>query len=313
MHLLPDADGFARRLEQLDTTLFAATSQTSDADRGSLLRVQVAVRSFRPTYRYGEIGSHLGGSLVPHLLDPACTGIVSIDPRPLSQPDERGRDFDYVDNSTERMIEALRTCVPEANLAKLSTFDLDARQVPVSSQTSGLDLVLIDGEHTDTAAFSDFVSMLPLLAQGAIVAYHDANLIIDAIQNAERMLAHLEQRFRSVLMADCIGVIGIAEGADAVERHLAPHAVDRDTFIRTARTHVHRNIVEAAIDRGEALPRDPPERLTEEPSPELDALHAKVARLEEEVAALRRIEASTCWRATAPLRRVVEALRGRPK
>lgn len=303
----PATAAFQQRLERLDVTLFSDTSQTSEADRQSLLRVQAAVRSFRPTYRYGEIGSHLGGSLVPHLLDPACTAIVSIDPRPLSQPDERGHDFDYDDNSTAKMIAALRDSVPEASLAKLLTFDLDARDVPASPQTAGLDLVLIDGEHTDPAAFSDVVSMLPLLAQGAIIAFHDADLVIDAIRNAERMLEHLGRPFRTVLMADRVGAIGIDDGADGVERHLAPHAVDREDFIRRARTHIWRSIVEAAIERGDALAPLP----ASAPHPELDALRASTARLDAELAALRGIEASTTWRATAPLRRIVTALRGR--
>lgn len=319
MMAVPGAEDFARRLDRLDPALLAETSQTTEGDRRSLLRVQAAVRAARPAYRYGEIGSHLGGSLVPHLLDPACAAIVSIDPRPLSQPDERGRDFTYQDNSTARMIEDLRPRVGEAALGKLRTFDLDARDVPAGPDTTGLDLVLIDGEHTDTAAFSDFVSMLPLLAPDAVVAWHDADLVIDALQNAERLLEHRGIPFRTVLLPDVVGAIGLGTAAGLVERALAPFALERAAFTRAARAHIHRSIVEAAIERGEALPPaaaaapgDPTLReALHRAEAERDTLRAERDALARERDRLRGIERSTVWRASAPLRRVAARLLGR--
>ena len=54
-----------------------------------------------------EIGSHLGGSIQPYLLNSASLRIYSIDPRPPSQPDERERDWyamSYPENSIELML-----------------------------------------------------------------------------------------------------------------------------------------------------------------------------------------------------------------
>ena len=97
-----------RMIESLDPAIFALESQTTVNDRISLLRLQRFVRHQAGSYRYLETGSHLGGSLLPHLADPRCAKVVSIDPRPASQPDERGTIFRYDDNSTERMIAGCR-------------------------------------------------------------------------------------------------------------------------------------------------------------------------------------------------------------
>ena len=77
-------------LKNLDTSVFEGIpSQTSDDDRKSLLALQAGVRSRRKTYTYLEIGSFLGGSLQPHLLDRSCERIYSIDKRCVVAPDDR--------------------------------------------------------------------------------------------------------------------------------------------------------------------------------------------------------------------------------
>ena len=86
--------GFEDRLAGLDISLFSQIpSQTTDADKRSLLAAQVTTRDSPDGYVYLEIGSHLGGSIQPHLLDPKCNKIYSIDKRPSVQPNERGRQF----------------------------------------------------------------------------------------------------------------------------------------------------------------------------------------------------------------------------
>src|SRR4051812_45896339 len=100
---------FDSAIAQLDLQLFEKiSSQSTDRDKRSMLACQLAVRELAPDYTYLEIGSYLGGSIQPHLLDPRCRTIFSIDKRPLSQPDERGFDFIYKNNSTARMMELLR-------------------------------------------------------------------------------------------------------------------------------------------------------------------------------------------------------------
>jgi hypothetical protein len=99
---------FGERLHALDITLFdGIPSQSTGLDRRSLLAAQGAIRARFGSYVYLELGSHLGGSVQTHVMDPACARIYSIDRRPLAQPDARGQDSDYAGNSTARMIENL--------------------------------------------------------------------------------------------------------------------------------------------------------------------------------------------------------------
>jgi hypothetical protein len=59
------------RIEDLDVGLFdAIPSQTSADTRRSLLAVHRATARRHGEIAYLEIGSHLGGSLQPYLLDP---------------------------------------------------------------------------------------------------------------------------------------------------------------------------------------------------------------------------------------------------
>src|SRR4051812_12044666 len=91
---------FEDRIAELDLSLFdVIPSQSTSDDKGSLLALQLAVRDAVGEYTYLEIGSYLGGSIQPHLLDPECRKIYSIDKRPRSQPDERGIDYIYENNS----------------------------------------------------------------------------------------------------------------------------------------------------------------------------------------------------------------------
>ena len=104
---------FEQAIAALDLKLFEKIeSQSTEPDKQSLLALQSAVRELRPGYRYLEIGSYLGGSIQPHLLDDKCGHIYSLDKRPLQQPDARGFDYRYLNNSTERMLENLRSVAP---------------------------------------------------------------------------------------------------------------------------------------------------------------------------------------------------------
>ena len=91
----------SKRIRGLDLSLFDAIP--------SLLGVHRAVMNKHGRFAYLEIGSHLGGSIQPYLLNSASLRIYSIDRRPSSQPDERERDctVSYPENSTELMLHNL--------------------------------------------------------------------------------------------------------------------------------------------------------------------------------------------------------------
>ena len=163
--------GGAQEILACDPSIFTVPTTTTVEDRKSLLRLQNVART-RGLYHYLEVGSHLGGSLVPHLIDPLCAGIVSIDTRPPANPDIRGRMSLYPNNSTERMLAILRKEVGEA-VSKIETFDTEAA-VAVQSVKTKVDLAFIDGEHTNRATFADFIAVREMTKPDAIIGFHDS-------------------------------------------------------------------------------------------------------------------------------------------
>jgi len=232
----------ANAVNAADASAFVVESQTSDNDKVSLLRVQRLIGSRLDAYVYTEVGSHLGGTLAPHLADPHCRMAISIDPRPLEHPDAFGRSFVYNGNSTARMLEVLKSALPESCLAKLTTFDLDAAEVPHAEIKARADLVMIDGEHTVVAAFSDVMSLLPVVSDNAVISFHDANLVADAIRNLERFFTYAGVKFATVFLPDNVCAIGLRGMADPVAADLGPQALDRDRFLANAKRQVLKDI-----------------------------------------------------------------------
>jgi len=230
-----------RKVQTADTTLFRVPTQTSLNDQKTLLMLQAAVGA-HSAYVYLEVGSHLGGSLCPHLLDPNCRLAISVDRRPASQPDERGRKFDYVDNSTARMLAELSARIPAASISKLTTFDCDASELMTRKLPEKVDLILIDGEHTNRAAFRDFISILPLAKDDSVIVFHDAQLIHDAIANIEAMLKFVGKSFYGCFALDNIYAMGLGSRADLVKETLRAVRHDTKSFLHYARHEVHKNI-----------------------------------------------------------------------
>ena len=73
-----DSSARATMIERLDPAIFAIESQTSLDDRVAAAPAAF-IRRHDTGYCYLETGSHLGGSLLPHLADPHCACAVSID------------------------------------------------------------------------------------------------------------------------------------------------------------------------------------------------------------------------------------------
>jgi hypothetical protein len=175
-----DDRNFSRRLEALDVGLFQSVeSQSTPDDRRAWLAIQRAVRR-SSGYVYLEIGSHLGGSIQQHIVDPWCRAIVSIDKRPETLPDDRGRVVRYEGNSTARMLENLRRVAPDG-LGKLRCCDADASTLDPASIPERADFCFIDGEHTHAAVLSDFAACLRLSTPDAAICFHDAFVVHRAI------------------------------------------------------------------------------------------------------------------------------------
>jgi hypothetical protein len=188
--------GFGRRLESEDLTLFdAVTTQSNDEDRRAWLAVQRSIR--RPSgYVYLEIGSHLGGSIQQHLLDPWCRRIVSIDKRPARQPDDRGQPCYYEGNSTARMLENLRRVAP-GQVGKVLCFDADAKDLDPQAIPEPPSLCFIDGEHTHRAVLSDFEFCLSVCSPDAAICFHDDWVVRRALSAVIRRLRRRRVRFEA--------------------------------------------------------------------------------------------------------------------
>jgi Methyltransferase domain len=205
-------DQVTQRLESLDLELFAAIpSESSDNDKRSLLACQSAMRRLRPGYRYLEIGSYLGGSIQPHLVDPQCSQIVSIDKRPARMPDNRGLTFKYPNNTTERMLAQLREVGPE-QMEKLVCIEGDARELDSARVPEPIDLAFVDGEHTDDAVLADTRFVVKVVrAESAAIVFHDAQIVYNGLVEA---LTELKAAGRDVIaynLPDYLLVVEIGE------------------------------------------------------------------------------------------------------
>jgi hypothetical protein len=185
------------RVDRLAIDLFAAIpSQTSPRDRRSLLAVQRATARRFARFAYLEIGSHLGGSIQPYLLDPRCEAVVSIDARPATQPDDRspGCVVAYENNSTERMLRGLRDLAPQS-IGKLRCFESDASAVDPASISPRPHVAFIDGEHTRRAVLSDFAFCRGVLASGGTIVFDDFPIVYPAVLEACRALREAGEPF----------------------------------------------------------------------------------------------------------------------
>lgn len=196
------------RIDKLDIGLFdGIRSYTTPGDRRSLLAVQRAIARKHKEYVYLEIGSHLGGSLQPHLADDRCKRIYSIDPRPSQQPDDRSPGFTdyYKDNSTERMLSMLRG-TGYGDVTKIESFALDASQVDPRGIIIDPLIAFIDGEHTNTAVISDFQFCAKVIREDGVILFHDFSIIYPAIIEICNRLnkqdrAHLPMRLEGNVFA----------------------------------------------------------------------------------------------------------------
>jgi len=158
--------------------LFPISSQTSPNDKLFLLGTMQLARTMG-SYAYLEVGSFLGGSLTPFLMDQACKMVLSVDDRGRVQPDERGISFDYSDITTKSMLDELARW--NIGTEKLRTFDGSINAL-MDKYIAAFDVAFIDGEHTDEACFRDFIWTLPMMKADAIIMFHDSSLIYKSLK-----------------------------------------------------------------------------------------------------------------------------------
>ncbi len=237
-----DQDAWRARVEDEDISVFEIKSQTTKRDKKTLLIVQNFLREQIGAYSYLEIGSHLGGSLVPHLAHPECTRIASVDPRPVQFRDERGRLENYKGNSTERMVSGLSAILPEPCMGKLETYDCDAGQLKDHGLTKGFDLALIDGEHTNTAAFRDYLNVRKYMAKSSIILFHDSNIVFDALRNVQTLLDDEGTLYSGYYLPGILYALVLGKYRKPAEKVLGPRAHDPEEYLQKARAKLQEKI-----------------------------------------------------------------------
>lgn len=213
---------FEERIASLDMGLFEKiSSQSTDHDKQTLLACQLAVRELKTGYNYLEIGSYLGGSIQPYLLDDKCARIYSIDKRPDSQPDARGYDWVYNNNSTARMLELLKDV--SGNIEKITTIDGDTIAIKPSQVEDKIQLCFIDGEHTDEAVFRDFRFCLDVLDTNGAIMFHDAQITYNGIAASVKYLQDNNRSFHAYSLPNYAFVIEVGD----FPMHRNPRVLDR--------------------------------------------------------------------------------------
>lgn len=204
---------FDEQIARVDLRLFEnIESQTSDLDKRSLLACQLAVRTLKANYTYLEIGSYLGGSLQPYLVDPRCSLIYSVDKRPPVQADERGINYEYHNNSTQRMLDNLRP-IYAPGLDKLSCIDDDGSNIDPARILPKPQICFIDGEHTDEACFRDFLFCLNVLDHDGLLVFHDSPIVYNGLSHIVDYLNEQNVRFHAYSLPETVFVIEINDFA----------------------------------------------------------------------------------------------------
>ena len=188
------------RVNNLDVSLYEMIpSLTLKSEQRALLAVQRATVGRRDRYAYLEIGSHLGGTIQPHLVDSRCKRIYSVDPRPHSQPDDRSPGFidTYEGNSTERMLELLQMIDAEES-KKIKCFEVDASKIDLRRINVNPDIAFIDGEHTKSAVLSDFLFCDRVVRPDGTIVFHDFGIVYPAIFDICRQLRRKRREYTAV-------------------------------------------------------------------------------------------------------------------
>jgi len=202
-------DDFLTRIRDLDLSLFEhVPSQTTENEKKSLLALQWAMGERQP-FVYLEIGSYLGGSLQPYLVDPRCQTIISIDPRPKSTADARGYAGKYR-VTTEDMLNGLRR-IAGARLDKLHTIEAGASTLSPLQLPARPDLCFVDGEHTDSVVLTDARFCLAALGERGLIVFHDANIVYAGIRAFIDELDRSGRKYRAFNLLDSVFFVELGD------------------------------------------------------------------------------------------------------
>ena len=130
--------------------------------------------------------------------------------------------------------------------------------------------------------FSDADRILDFVKRDAVIAFHNSNLISDAIQNFERMLTRLNIKYSTVFLPDVVAAVGIGNFASDLNKELGGLSAPRSTFLNEAQLHRWISVASSMKERGIV-----PDASAEMQS-KIDALEAQLEQECRAVASLRK-------------------------
>lgn len=172
---------------------FPISSQTSNEDKLVLLKIITFLKNKKKKgFYYLEIGSFLGGSLTPFLMEDKCKLVMSIDKRNQNLDDERNEKWNYQSVSENDMFNKIKNF--KLSTKKLRTFNGDISNFKSRNK---FDLVFIDGIHTDKNTFSDFICAHKLTKNDSIILFHDSSIIFKSITIIDILLQSQKIKFKT--------------------------------------------------------------------------------------------------------------------
>jgi len=185
---------------------FPIPTQTSLEDKLVILSINRFL-SRKKFFEYLEIGSYLGGSLTPFLMNKKCKKVMSIDHRNQILDDERSEKFSYEKVSENMMIENLKN--QKIDITRLRTYNGDIKNFKGFGK---YDLVFIDGIHTDKNTFSDFLYSFDKLKKNSIIIFHDSVVIYKALVLINEFLKKNNHTFKIIKFKNS-GITGVFLGS----------------------------------------------------------------------------------------------------
>ena len=156
--------------------------------------------------------------------------------------DERGA-LEYVGNSTRRMISTLKAAGGSDIIAKLTTFELDISDIDPAQIGAPIHIAFIDAEHTNRAAFRDFLQAFKLVNRDALIVFHDLNILVDALCNVEAFLKFVDVKHHVFYLADHVFVVALGKLAEPAVAELGPAALNPQEFYVSAKRELTAEIL----------------------------------------------------------------------
>ena len=106
-------------------------------------------------------------------------------------------------------------------------------------------VALIDAEHTNRAAFRDFLKVLSLVASDSLIVFHDSNILIDALWNVQTYLKVSEIKHCGFFLRDHVFVLALGALDERAIERFQSLSVDLERFYEFSKNEIRNMIAKA--------------------------------------------------------------------